>query len=929
MARSTHRRTLTLCCSGLLLAACPTLGGRSDADAGPADTGSSDASATADASAASWDTGATPADDAGAPPHADAGGKADASPSPFTIPANQWVLIDEDQTGVRSGALMRLQADGKVTLASQTVDRGAEPEGNPRSKVMTFDLGLRQWETTTTAFTTALQADVPLAFSADSAYAFAKSYGVMTHLERIDLATLAATTVGDEAWMADISPTYRQFRDYGDPFSMLDSANLVWDPVHSEVLLLGGYSGGGRKGALGNWAFSPQTSAWRPLASGTETARTLFTDLDEAANDVRLVVLRGRAAWHRGLSDTALAQKVHDEIAPAWTNLGTVLSALKTRVHALDASSGLEADSIARGQQLIDAAHAGFLTGLTAFNTSSAFGGALLTALDRVALQLREAAWALAPEPPPRAGAAVAVLGDGLVLFGGTHGDFATADTWLYDFASRRWRQIWPERSPSPRFGSRFVGFAETGHAVLISGQTFRRRIEPQSPDEKVPTEAWLFDRDTLKWSFVTTLDAASEPSVMRLVAAAPVGGETLLVVGNGKSEYASIQRSSTWALRVDASALDPAPTTSKGVPAGTSLSRADAFNGWSPAWYDEAPRDPPGTFEAWIDALPVNTWTEIPARERNNTARSWGRTIFDAPNHQLLHWTGGHQSDPTNAVQHLHIDTGRWSIGHVSESGWANTFNGRPDCLNHNYIAIALDPVSGLLVAPHRAGTHLYDPALGDWVDYTTTQPFFYELYSVKLAPTPTGVVAWTGGPVAGGYFGRFNPTSRAWEPLPVASGQVAPITGADENGFVYDSKRDRLLFFAAESYENPGGQVWAYDFTSQAFTALDPVNKAFVDAAGPETTLHRTRETVYLPELDLVLFGMIWVGGKQVGYDVANNRWVTTDLAAHSDSHFGSVDCGLAYDSDRQRLYSLCNYGQGFVLRFSPSAVTTTLLQ
>ncbi|APR77926.1 Hypothetical protein A7982_03273 [Minicystis rosea] len=431
-----------------------------------------------------------------------------------------------------------------------------------------------------------------------------------------------------------------------------------------------------------------------------------------------------------------------------------------------------------------------------------------------------------------------------------------------------------------------------------------------------------------MTWSFVGGVAAEEETTLMRIVGATHVGGDTVLAVANGGSEYPSLQRSSTWAIHVDPKSLDAEATATKSVGPGTSVSRADTAGGWSPAWYDEAPRDPAGTFGAWVDALPANVWTALPTIDRPNTARSWGRTLFDDKNHQLLHWTGGHQSDPTNTVQHFHLETGRYSIGHVAEAlALGNMYSGRPDCSNHTYHAVAVDPISGFLIAPHRAGTHVYDPALGDWVDFVPTQPFGYDLYSVKVVPTPVGVVAWTGGPTAGGYFGRFIADKHTWEPLPV-TGEIAPIVGGDENGFVYDSKRNRLIMFAATAYADAGGQVWSYDFATGTGAALNPSNRAFIDDSAPGLSLERVRETVYIEGLDLVLFALMWVDGKQVGYDVANNRWVKTNIDRHANQDFGSVDCGLALDPGRNRLYSLCNYSEGFVMRADLSKITTTPL-
>lgn len=845
-----------------------------------------------------------------------------ASPAPLDLPANTLTKLDADTTGVRFGSLLFVR-DGKVVLASPKAEPGSEPPDLPRSAVMHYDLATKSWSTTPTMFTPTFAGALQPAYAPDVAYAFTKVYGTETALEQIDLAALTSVAVGDETWKAAETPTWAAFRDYGDPFASISDTNLVWDPVNAELLLLGGQAPGAPEGTFGDWTFDPAANAWQASPGGTELARALFADLLATSNELRLVVARARAAWHRGMSDAELAARVQAEIVPAWQGQDAALQQLQARVHGLGGESGLDAQSIMMGRTRIDEALAAHASGAALL--ADALAGETLTALDRAALTVREAAYAVAAEPPPRAGAAVAVLPDcsGLVLFGGTHGDFATADTWIYDFASRRYRQLWPEHSPSPRQGARFVGLSG-GRALLIGGDTYRQQIAMQSPDQKLPTEAWLFDATTMTWSFVSGVAAEEELAMMRLVAATHVGGDTLLAVANGGSEYPSLQRSSTWALRLDPAALDAAATAEKGVGPGTSRSRGDAASGWSPAWYDEAPRDPAGTFAAWIEGLPENTWTALPTLERPNTARSWGSTLFDAKNHQLLHWTGGHQSDPTNTVQHFHLETGRHSIGYVAEAlAIGNTFNGRPDCSNHTYNAVALDPVSGLMIAPHRAGTHVYDPALGDWVDFVPTQPFGYDLYNVKTSPSPVGVVAWTSGQTAGAFFGRFVADQRAWEPLPV-TGAMPPMIGGDESTLVYDSKRDQMILFTAKEYQVPAGQVWSYDFATATVKALDPSNRAYIDESPPSAALYRLREGVYIEALDLVLFAQMWVEGQQVGYDVANNVWVKTNIQRHPAEQFGSVDCGIAHDAERSRLYSLCNYAENFALRAAPASIT-----
>ncbi len=54
-----------------------------------------------------------------------------------------------------------------------------------------------------------------------------------------------------------------------------------------------------------------------------------------------------------------------------------------------------------------------------------------------------------------------------------------------------------------------------------------------------------------------------------------------------------------------------------------------------------------------------------------------------------------------------------------------------------------------------------------------------------------------------------------------------------------------------------------------------------------GTDRSARFAREAVYLPELDLVMFGYHLDEGNRIPfYDIANNRWLTAEIPARSSS-------------------------------------------
>jgi hypothetical protein len=119
--------------------------------------------------------------------------------------------------------------------------------------------------------------------------------------------------------------------------------------------------------------------------------------------------------------------------------------------------------------------------------------------------------------------------------------------------------------------------------------------------------------------------------------------------------------------------------------------------------------------------------------------------------------------------------------------------------------------------------------------------------------------------------------------------------------------------------------GEVFAYDLATGEAQSLAP--------AGKERAKVRLRETVYLPEHDLVMAAsVVQTGGKWLWlfYDCGKNAWLGAELAgqdplASSKKAEGftgfNVSTGLTYDSRRKLVWLVgqCNT-RLYALRLEP---------
>jgi hypothetical protein len=500
--------------------------------------------------------------------------------------------------------------------------------------------------------------------------------------------------------------------EYGAEKWAWEGAASVRDPINRVTLFLGGRVGGVEFGSIGNWALADDGKTWSeiksqwaildPLRNSAVTARGLAKDGEAAARNV----------FYGALDPAHEATAIEGEPAKLIGAARKLADALSKALLTAKAD-GWQQQSIEHARGPVESA-AAMLQRAQAGFTAGKLDAKLLRDCFDAQWALDEAADCLASSPGPREQPAAAYdpASQCVVLFGGNHGDYALADTWIYECARKRWRRAWPKSAPSPRFDAKMRWNSDRQAIVLDGGSTMLNKMVYQVGEMPASPGEWLFDTKQGEWH----------------------GGGAV-----AERQYRTI------------------------------------VQGYDPRWYDAAPRGDAQATGKWLDQLVPNTWTAVAIQPAPAPEREWGTAVFDPDRDQIYRWSGGHQADPSTLVSTYHPAINRWSIPYVAEilftaSRKGMTFNGRPDCANHTYLHYAYDPVSRRLVCVAMGGTCIYNPDRRDF-DFSIAQPFNRQIYETCTVSTPRGVVAWVHG-----YFGILDVGARRWKTLPVASGKLPP---------------------------------------------------------------------------------------------------------------------------------------------------------
>lgn len=787
------------------------------------------------------------------------------------LPDNVWVRLCEEETGARDWPLFTYAPQVGKFVLSGGVNQGGGKLRHFDTEF--FDLSARRWvngypaaalyknltgptdapgsghdgwpkkpfQTMTNGITRVRMDDQNAAYGSDTR--LHHQYALHGGDGRIHLFFHGETGAYDpQARQWSVLPA-TNFVDGGGYHMMYGS--LAYDPINREIICHGGTSQDDG-GSPGTWRLAASDAQWERLDIGTPAAQALSAAAHRLDRTAQALVNRWRNRFY-------LTESVDEAKAPLAQSGG---EDVQQAVQALlqEVGKAQPAPHQVAAYRRAAALLRGVIDGLpkASASLSHALDGAGLQALQRQADLVKAAAAALDCAPSGRGHAQMATdpTSGKIVLFGGSRIDSFLSDTWVYDCQTRTWEQRFPKGPvPPPRAGHALAWLPGARRVVLSGGYDAKGTIG---------ADIWLYDIAQDRWQRV--LETPAEPQGG--VAAVGPDDTLVLVSANPRQRAQRI----TWACRVVAPAtVATAAAADSGVPAATVAKQL------APEEYDGVTQPDPAAVAAVIKAAPVNQWTLMPKPPKSTATRDWGTLPYDTDRHQILHWGGGHSTYAGTDLAHYSMRSATWSLGYAVESyptrGFfvmANqTFNNRPNVPNHVWDAAAYDPVSRRGVWLMRGHTWTYDPATRAW-DYppaAKVHPRASEL-KVGLASTPRGVVCW----FSGGLH-LFDAKTGQWQLLPLEGGQIGEAYG-DTSGICHDSRRDVLWL----THRNK--PMMEYGMANGKLTIHNAIT----------VTPVFMRETVYLPEVDMLL-NMMRVQGDdgRVGncaYDIANDKWVGLEL-------------------------------------------------
>ena len=528
-------------------------------------------------------------------------------------------------------------------------------------------------------------------------------------------------------------------------------------------------------------------------------------------------------------------------------------------------------------------------------------------------------------QPPPRANSRLAYdpIAKKVVLFGGDQLAQLISDTWTFDVVADRWEECQPSVSPSPRGGHALLWLPRAKRLLLLGGYGYSSTTEyVASLYRSLPLEAWLFETGTSTWQLVQRWDAKESPRSPAnfFLSAAVQSGVTQDVV--------TLLADGTWQCALAAKGDDEG-TREWGVPPKSSVRRTGSYD---PAWYQQdVPPAEPDRVAAALSDLPANRWVLRPTPKRPGMNMDWGSAVFAPELDQIIRFSGGHSAYSGTAPQVYDVKTDRYSLPFAPElplefvysndqvrGEWS--FGGNPWMTGHTYKSTGYDSrLRSFVFAPHEH-TYFFDSPSGRWTRGPERNPYRADFYNVTLCATPQGTVAW-GDKREGGGAGlwRLDAKERVWRPLELRGS--LPAKSPDQHGMIFDAKRDRLLFFSGADKNR--GDVTAYDFSSG--------EARWLDATGKSLAAVHSRETVYLPDSDVVLIGARVVVDDKLHwlvYDCATNAWRAIELPGDDPIGKGTSgrsfnnSMGLMYDPNRKLVWAVGQYSHVHVLKLDRSA-------
>jgi hypothetical protein len=692
----------------------------------------------------------------------------------------------------------------------------------------------------------------------------------------------------------------RELGTYCGDHSYLIWGSLCVDPVNNEALLLGGASTA-PEGTPGFWRYAFEKNVWTQDASASEDDRRRMEALKALEDGTWNLLSRARNRFH--LTET-------DEEAKA-----DLTEAAETVAQAIEKVRAAEKNE--RAAAKLEAAAAAVRKAILALGAKPDF--AAINTLLAAHRGCSEAGHVAAPAPPARLNAPMAydAAAKKIVLFGGDGWDRLYADTWVYDCATRRWEQRFPESAPEPRAGSALVYLPKSKKILLIGGYAYggggRGGHRPIA-------DMWVYDTPANRWTRLAHAAVQRSREVYSAAGGFPLCGPTrgyhevnvwpaaadendnVVLVEAGNAPQGK-RINNTWLCRVEPESAASAKQPEKAPPLAV-------YRNWMQGWDRHGPADREKQKKV-MDGLEANVWTHLPT-PRDTVHKCWGTTAYDTRRQQLLYWGGGHSGWMGADVHHWSLRGGLWSQSYDPEinlnfaygfnAPGLLTFRNRPHTPVHGYQCYAYDPVADLMVATYWHYTFTYDPGRREWVGAPIRTSFKSgNVMQVSHVTTPHGVVIWADN----GLF-LFDGQARAWKKLPLSGNPGTPY--CDRSGMCYDSKRDCLWLGGSSN------SISKYDMKTGALARFTGCPKVLKDAKGRGPTI---REMTYIADQDLVLFMLVKSkDGKPANYcfDPENGKWywlelpyraVTREGVRNVVPDLGRIngywwDGGLSYDAE-----------------------------
>ncbi len=464
----------------------------------------------------------------------------------------------------------------------------------------------------------------------------------------------------------------------------------------------------------------------------------------------------------------------------------------------------------------------------------------------------------LREQPPGRVNAQLAYDSDEkkIVLFGGDNRARTLGDTWIYDCATRTWKEVKPKGAPQPRAFHAMVYIPEQKVVLLAGGYKGGWKALKDVWVYSVPKNEWIkLNLDLPEASMYCT--GYYDPSMN-----APV------VTGPGMC-----------ALKLDlASAPKAAPDTF------TPRSVWHSVNG---NWRGKLPEewlsgklapDPNEDGRNRLASLPANQWVN-PNPPAAPIERNWGSYIYDVKTHRVFAWGGGHSTYPGSDISEYDVLSNRWRnqaepteyyppFKHRMSVGMPGvSFFGYSVLPCHARKSYGVDPISHSVITwpgdVYSIDHHLVLSSIGP----CPPRPWFYGYFrSIQPAyvTAPSGLYAYHKDRRPVLY--RANVKMGKWD----AIDRTGP-KGRSEFAFLCaDPKRNRLIYFP---YEN--SKIWAFDLKTKKW--------AEEKVQGP-TPARPMGDATYVPSMDAIL--LIFVAGKGQPeklhfYKLAERRWYTAPSA------------------------------------------------